>query len=458
MIAFKRHRIGSIGRIVTGKTPPTDNLQNYGMDYMFIGPADLNKHFIIQESEKMISRQGLQTIKGSTLNGLSILVGCIGWDMGNVALVEGTCATNQQINAITDVKPDFNPYYVYYWLKGKKQFLFQRASVTRTPILNKSDFSNIEIPIPDKNYQDKVVEILRPIDIKISINNRINAELEAMAKTIYDYWFVQFDFPISAAQAASMGKPNLEGKPYKASGGKMMWSEELKREIPEGWEVKTIDHFANVIDPHPSHRAPVEVKDGFPFAGIGDIDEYGNINIEKARVINEDFVKKQEKDYSIDNTSLGYGRVGTVGKVVRLRKQNFRYALSPTMAIINPKSKGENSFVYFSVKSTTFYKEAIKRTTGTTRPAIGIMELRKIPVVSPGKQHYRFIAEFESKVSQCLAEVEILNSQNKKLTELRDWLLPMLMNGQIKIKDAERELAMAAEEGVEYKAKRKQKA
>ena len=77
-------------------------------------------------------------------------------------------------------------------------------------------------------------------------NNRINVELEAMAKTLYDYWFVQFDFPISAEYAASVGQPELEGKPYKSSGGKMVWSDELKREVPEGWELKELSEIAEI--------------------------------------------------------------------------------------------------------------------------------------------------------------------------------------------------------------------
>lgn len=82
---------------------------------------------------------------------------------------------------------------------------------------------------------------------------------------------------------------------YKASGGKMVYNDTLKREIPDGWDLIPLEYFADVIDPHPSHRAPKEVEHGFPFAGIGDIDESGNIAISKARKIDEEFVDKQER-------------------------------------------------------------------------------------------------------------------------------------------------------------------
>ena len=103
MINYESVRIGDLGKVVTGKTPKTDNPENFGSDHMFIGPTDLHKHFFISSSERMVSTKGLESIKGSVLNGVSVLVGCIGWDMGNVAIVEGKCVTNQQINSITNI-------------------------------------------------------------------------------------------------------------------------------------------------------------------------------------------------------------------------------------------------------------------------------------------------------------------------------------------------------------------
>src|SRR5690606_4438017 len=95
----------------------------------------------------------------------------------------------------------------------------------------------LRFKVPEKEEQDAIVTVLYTLDKAIDLNLSINAELEAMAKLLYDYWFVQFDFPMSAAQAKRLGKPKLEGKPYKSSGGPMVYNAELKREVPEGWEV-----------------------------------------------------------------------------------------------------------------------------------------------------------------------------------------------------------------------------
>lgn len=214
----------------------------------------------------------------------------------------------------------------------------------------------------------------------------------------------------------------------------MVYNDTLKREIPDGWDLIPLEYFADVIDPHPSHRAPKEVEHGFPFAGIGDIDESGNIAISKARKIDEEFVDKQERDYAIGDYSLGYGRVGTVGKVVRLKKQKFRYALSPTLSVINPKKPEYAGYIYTVIKSEEFYKNVLKNTSGTTRPAIGIQLLRKIPILKPRNEHADMFERYEKITRELFEKTSIVNQESQELIELRDWLLPMLMNGQVTVK------------------------
>ena len=169
--------MNKIGRIVTGKTPSTKVAKYYGGDIMFVTPAELHTDFIVEHSVKTITKEGYESIRSNTINGISVMVGCIGWDMGNVALCTQSCATNQQINSITDIKPEYNPLYLYYWLKTKKDYLFSIASVTRTPILNKSTFEEILVPIPKKNIQDSIAQVLSVIDKKIMLNKRINDNL-----------------------------------------------------------------------------------------------------------------------------------------------------------------------------------------------------------------------------------------------------------------------------------------
>ncbi|HDO7866081.1 TPA: restriction endonuclease subunit S [Legionella pneumophila] len=176
------------------------------------------------------------------------------------------------------------------------------------------------------------------------------------------------------------------------------------------WCQKELSEIADVIDPHPSHRAPKSVSHGFSFAGIGDIDEYGNINHQKARQISEEFVIQQENSYQINSHTIGYGRVGTVGKVVKLKKQPYRYALSPTLAVINPKKDIDPYFLFYSIKSQTFFNKVESRMTGTTRPAIGIQLLRKITIKVPS-------IEIQKKVGFILSTLDSKIELNKKIDQ-----------------------------------------
>ena len=406
MTKFNHVKISEVGRVVTGKTPPTSDETNYGYDFMFIGPTDLHKHFIISNSEKMISQKGLNSIKGSIIDQLSILVGCIGWDMGNVAIVDKKCATNQQINSITEIKPQFNPYFIYYWLSGKKAYLFSQANVTRTPILNKTNFSQIEIPVPPRKQQDKIAKTLSLLDEKIDLNNRINAELEGMAKLLYDYWFVQFDFPMTAEQAAAHGDPTLTGKPYKSSGGKMTHNKTLNREIPEGWDGSTVEDV--LAKEKRTIKIPAsEIKDA---GAIPVIDQ-------SAKFIcgftdNEDaLIESFPKIIFGDHTRA-------------LKFINFTFARGADgTQVISSNDKRLPPHLFYHL-------------------------LDKIDLSSYGyARHFKFLkgtaitiptellaTKFESAATPWFDLLRNNQKQNQELASLRDWLLPMLMNGQVTVK------------------------
>lgn len=178
--------INKIGKVVTGKTPSTSISEYYDGDIMFITPTELHSDYVVTKSEKTISQKGFDSIRSNTISGTSVMVGCIGWDMGNVAVCKETCATNQQINSVTDIAPEYNPMYLYYWLKTKKEYLFSIASVTRTPILSKSTFEEVLVPVPSKKVQDAVSNVLTSIDKKIASNSHINDNLQQQAFSAFD--------------------------------------------------------------------------------------------------------------------------------------------------------------------------------------------------------------------------------------------------------------------------------
>ncbi len=408
MINFSNIKIGEIGKIVTGKTPKTSVAEYYGSDYMFIGPSDLHKHYMIQHSEKMISEKGLLSIKGSKIEGTSILVGCIGWDMGNVAITQSKCATNQQINSITNIDEKYNPFYIYYWLKGKKEFLYKQASVTRTPILNKTYFSEINIPIPEKDHQDSVANVLKSIDEKIEINNKINIKLEAMAKLIYDYWFVQFDFP------------DANGKPYKSSGGKMVYNEKLKREIPEGWSNKTLSNIANItMGQSPSGSSLNE-------DGSGTIFYQGSTDFGWLFPTTRKYTTEPNR-----MASKGDILLSVRAPVGDMNIANSDCCIGRGLAALNSKS-GSEGFLFYVMK---YFKQIFDRrnSEGTTFGSITKNDLHSLTLAYPSSALLRKYDDIVTNYNKMIFERSL---ENRELINLRSWLLPMLMNGQVTVQES----------------------
>lgn len=419
MTSYSVVKIGEVGKVVTGKTPKTSVAENYGNDYMFLGPVDLHKHFFISKSEKMISEKGLSSIKGSTLNGISILVGCIGWDMGNVALVKEKCVTNQQINSITNIKNGYNPFYIYYWLKTKKKFLFQQANVTRTPILNKTDFSNIEINMPEEAYQDKVIEVLTAIDTKIEVNNKIIAELEAMAKLMYEYWFVQFDYP------------DVNGKPYKSSGGKMTYSKELKREIPAGWSCGVVDDIADLVRGVSYTKEDIaKASDEAVTPILRATNITGNkIDLEDMVYVPDEFVSESQLlnkyDILITMSSGSKEHIGKNGFFYFNKKVAFGAFCAKLTA------KKEYQYYLYSYAQSDFMSVTIKNEclgTNINNLNGALVKNFKLPLPD-GK----VLSSYNQCIEAAYKKVELTYEENRKLKEFRDWLLPMLMNGQVKV-------------------------
>jgi len=175
-----------------------------------------------------------------------------------------------------------NNKFVYYALKYNIKNLLRQGAATTFDSVNKDIINDFELVVPeDKSHRNRAAKILSALDEKIEINNRINAELEAIAKTLYDYWFVQFDFP------------DKNGKPYKSSGGKMVWNSELKRDLPEGWNVEDLGTIEkNIITGKtPPKTVPEYFNGEIPFITIGDI--RGNMHVVKT----EETLSKEGADY-----------------------------------------------------------------------------------------------------------------------------------------------------------------
>ena len=298
--------------------------------------------------------------------------------------------------------------YIYYLLQYLD--LGNQKSGSGVPTMNRNHLHPIKIrAYRDKTYQQRTIKILSLIDKKIQINNQINQELEAMAKTLYDYWFVQFDFP------------DQNGKPYKSSGGKIVYNPELKREIPEGWGVDSLWNIANFYNglAMQKYRPDTNEDDYLPVIKIREMMNGFSKDTEKARldIPTEAVVERGDILFSWSATL----EVIIWGKEKGALNQHIFKVTSDTY----PKS-----FIYFELKSYLKVFKSIAELRKTTMGHITQDHLKQAKIVVPPIE---IISKIDAQLQHIMSQQQILENQNQQLTQLRDWLLPMLMNGQVKV-------------------------
>jgi len=322
-------------------------------------------------------------------------------------------------------KPEIDSKFLYYTLFRDDFFshMMKGSKGTKMPRGDKNQILRFHIPEFDISTQQNIASVLSALDSKIELNNRINAELEAMAKTLYDYWFVQFDFP------------DKNGKPYKTSGGKMVWNEELKREIPEGWEDGELNDIANItMGQSPPGESYNEAEEGMIFyQGCTD---FGNRFPTVRKFTTEPTRFAKEGDILLSVRAP----VGTLN----ISKEDC--CIGRGLAALNSK---DNCIAYlFGVMVNLKQIFDRRNVDGTTFGSITKDDLFSLKVIKPEKS---ILKQYHSIINPAFEKQNKLELENIKLTELRDWLLPMLMNGQVKVKEEmEMELSMAAEPQVKY--------
>ena len=290
----------------------------------------------------------------------------------------------------------FDARFLTYYLSTQRiqHWIVSQAVGATMPNLNTGILSSIPFHGPEKAEQERVANVLSAIEEKIELNNRINAELEAMAKTLFDYWFVQFDFP------------NDNSKPYKTSGGKMVYNATLKREIPEGWSDGTLGEIAELYQPKTiSEKEMTEDGEFLVYGANGIVGRYAQYNHEQSVVA----VTCRGNSCGEINVTRPYSWITGNAMIVNTHS----HLLPPTYIYNLLRSSGLENVI-----------------TGSAQPQITRTNLAPMKIIRPAEKvltnYARFVKpNFEKRI-------EILD-ENEKLEKLRDWLLPMLMNGQVTV-------------------------
>jgi type I restriction enzyme S subunit len=350
--------------------------------------------------------------------------------MGEVCIIPDgiECCLGQRMVLIKPNPKKVNNRYLLYAMLSEfvqKQIRKSDSSGSIVSNLCIPDLEQLSIPYVPLGQQEKIALVLDPIFEKIEINDKINTELENLAKTIYNYWFVQFDFP------------NEEGKPYKTSGGEMVWNEELKRGIPKGWEVFLLKEkleFERGVEPGSDKYFEKQIDETLiPFFKVGGMNGDTDVWIKKDDA-KEAICCEEDILLSLDG-SVGRIAIGLSG------------AYSSGIRKVYPKNGNfPKSYIYFLLHSDEIQQTIKKNATGSN-----ILHAAKALDYMMAPYNANVVESFDKLCNPIFNKILATKRENQELIKLRDFLLPLLMNGQVKIKsEATEQLSMAAEPQVKY--------
>lgn len=425
---MNKSKLNDLVEIYNGSTPSTTKLEYFDGEIPWITPKDLSdkKTKYISSGERNITELGLASIGNRLLPEGTILFSSRA-PIGLMSISSNIVSTNQGFKNLVCKIDKINNEYLFYLLKTKINEIQELGTGTTFKEVSKSTLGEFEFyHETDITIQQKIAKVLSDLDTKIELNNKINAELEAMAKTLYDYWFIQFDFP------------DNEGKPYKSSGGTMIWNEELKREIPEGWEVKLLGKILKTdLGGTPSTKIEKFWGGNIPWLNSGEIANFPIVESE-AHISSD----------AILNSATTLMPAGTcVLSITRhLRPSILAIDACANQSVVGifESEKFKSSFIFPYLKNEIPRLMTLR--SGAQQPHINKGTVDESLMINPSTL---ILDKYYLKANPIYKKIINNSFQNQKLASLRDWLLPMLMNGQVSVGGYEvegKELEMVAEQ------------
>ena len=414
-VGWKYVSLADIANVINGVSFKPNDIKKEGIRILRSG--NIQSGYLVLKDDDVF----LDNTYYNRDNTLQYLDNCITASTGSIDVL-GKCGTvfeeihNCQIGAFMRLvrsKSKDDALYISFILHSPLYYQYiRRLSKNGTSInnINNSHLEEFKFPLPPKNVKEEISKWYYSLEKKIALNTRMNAELEAMAKQLYDYWFVQFDFP------------DENGKPYKSSGGKMVYNPTLKREIPAGWENKTLGEISKT--PKES-IAPFDTPNKiFKHYSIPAYDIYGSYSLDRGDEI-------QSSKFVVHNGQILAPKLNPWYNRIILVNSDENAICSTEYVILEPKEDYVRGFIFYTVKTDGFITFCSKGSTGTSHSQ------RRVPPEILRGFSFPFNADVVSDFTKCvMSQINILNrnlEQNRQLSILRDSLLPMLMNGQVTV-------------------------
>lgn len=391
MSEWKERKINEIGKVVTGNTPASKNPQDFGSEMMFVTPSDYGSYVkYINNTKRLLSDSGIKRLANRVIPENSIMVTCIGSDMGKVAMNPQPVITNQQINSIVPFRDQADPQYLYYKLVEEYDTLrVLGGDGTALPIINKSTFENIFILLPPLPQQKSIAEVLSSLDDKIDLLHQQNKTLEALAETLFKQWFVD-----------------------------------------ENETITDLSHY-------------ISFQNGFAFrsndftnTGKFGIIKITNISFDSVDINNCDYISDAvgnnvQKKFEVNSGSFLIAMTGAeIGKIGIVGETNRRLLLNQRVGKLCDKVKGSSFLGYLFLKSVEGQDHIINTATGSAQPNISAEGILSMSVPYKTKEEQETMIEILhplfSKKSKNLSQIT-------QLETLRNNLLPKLMSGAVTV-------------------------
>ena len=394
---MKKYKLGEIAENITDGEHGTVIDDDNGKFFLLSNKNIINGEVVITNNDRKINKTTFDKLnKRTKLEVDDILLSTVG-TLGKTAIIkkEPNYIVQRSVGIIKPNKEKVSPYFLKYYFDNpsfqKRLVKLSKGAVQKCLFIG--DLQNLEISLPPLATQQKIAAVLSSLDKKISLNRKINDNLEAMAKQLYDYYFVQFDFP------------NEQGKPYKTSGGAMVWNEKLKREIPAGWEVKSIEDVLNKYTTTKRYNTKEYLSKGkYPIVDQGDDYIVGFTN-------DDESVLKR-------HPAILFGDHSTKVKYIDF---DFARGADGTQILYSNNECVSQYYLYFVVKSLEIPNPGYSR---------HFKYLKKLPIVIPNLEISK---SFAGVACSCFGQWTKNIFQNIQLTAQRDALLPLLMNGQVSV-------------------------
>lgn len=425
MSKWKQTTLGKIvvsggGKIQTGPF----GSQLHASDYVEAGipcimPANMKNNRVDLSNIALISEQDAKRLSQHLVQEDDIVYSRRG-DVTQKALIRKSEAGYFCGTGCLLVRPGKNidAVFLTYHLStpSNQGWIVKQAVGATMPNLNTSILYEVPLSVPKKDVQKRVAAVLSSLDAKIACNNRINAELEAMAKTLYDYWFLQFNFP------------DANGKLYKSTGGRMLYNANLKRDIPAGWHDGTLDDLGQISGGStPSTTNP----DNFTANGTPWITPYDLSGNQINKFIThgaQDVSDVGIKDASLKKYPAGTVLLSTRAPIGYMAIARIELTTNQGFKSFTPTNGYSTAFIYYTVKNAL--KTITQCASGSTFKEVSGTVLKSVKTTLPKLD---VIGQFTNTVAPIFKRQDLLEQENQHLTQLRDWLLPMLMNGQVTI-------------------------